>query len=103
MSTPKPRNCWIRRQTSERLEEISWAIFVPLITTVACFIRRPHDEAEAKIGRLSWYESAAAARDALRDRIGLLLAMRELSANPAQTTITRPQRACSSRQPGASE
>src|ERR1017187_3179804 len=83
-STPKPRNCCISRHTSERLEEISWAILVPLTTTVACSISRRTMRPSRRSVGWGWCPAGFLAREG-RFRIvpvlGMRMIMRELRPN----------------------
>src|ERR1051326_2962911 len=76
----------MRRQTSERLEEISCAILVPLTTTVAFPIsRRTISPKRASV--CCRVGATVPARAAGRLRIVVLLLMRRLCANRAETTM----------------
>src|ERR1700757_3506556 len=80
------------RQTSERLEKISSAIFVPLTTTVALSIsKRTICPSRRSVG--CWWGAELALgpdlRAALFSRIGPDLPKRKLSANPEQKTMRK--------------
>src|SRR5579859_7252544 len=73
------------RQTSERLDEISWAIFVPLTTTVACSINKRTIRPRRRSVGCGWCAAGALARVALLRFVPVLL-MRRLCANLRETT-----------------
>src|SRR4051812_34951725 len=110
-SIPRPRNCWIKRQTSDRLDEISCAILVPLTTTMACSISnrtiRPKRTSVWCSGLADFFAGlveTAPVRGPLPLRIGVFLAMEKLCANYPETTIDARQeaRACSYQRHGLS-